>query len=439
MTEAQDQQEQIGVDEALNMAMKLHRQGQLELAEEVYRRILGVLPEHADAVHFLGVLLHHRGRTDEALELINRSIDMRPGIADWYSNLGNVWVERGDAAEAMKAYGRALELQPGNVRVHNNQGAARSALEDFAGAAAEYQRAIELDPDFVDAYMNMGNLLFRQGRLKEAVGFYDEAIKRNPNYQNARRMVGIAFSMQGENAAAAEIYRRWLTDEPDNPVAQHLLAACSGENVPERASDELVEQLFDPFAESFDAKLENLDYRAPQLTLDAVQRAGVCADGELECLDAGCGTGLCGPMLRPYCRELIGVDLSNGMLERARSRACYDSLEKAELTQYLSAVRGRFDLIVSADTLVYFGRLEDFLAAARGALRPGGLLVFTVEELLGAEARDFQLNHHGRYSHRREYIVDALSGAGFNDTRIESGVLRKEANTPVDGLIVSAR
>ena len=67
------------------------------------------------------------------------------------------------------------------------------------------------------------------------------------------------------------------------------------------------------------------------------------------------------------------------MLARAKEKNVYDALVQDELTEYLRNSREAFDLIVSADTLVYFGALEDIITAAAGALRPGGLLVFTLE------------------------------------------------------------
>jgi SAM-dependent methyltransferase len=153
--------------------------------------------------------------------------------------------------------------------------------------------------------------------------------------------------------------------------------------VPARASDAYVTSTFDAFAESFDAKLGKLQYRAPQLVADALARCAGEHCGHLVALDAGCGTGLCGPLIAPWVAHLTGVDLSAGMIERARGRGVYDELERAELTAYLERHPASFDLIVSADTLVYFGPLEQVLAAAAGALRPGGLLIFTAEEAAG--------------------------------------------------------
>lgn len=54
------------------------------------------------------------------------------------------------------------------------------------------------------------------------------------------------------------------------------------------------------------------------------------------CVDLGCGTGLMGPLLRPHTRHLSGVDLSQGMVQKARERGCYDDLSVDELGKYLS-------------------------------------------------------------------------------------------------------
>ena len=89
------------------------------------------------------------------------------------------------------------------------------------------------------------------------------------------------------------------------------------------------------------------------------------------------------------------------MLSHARSKEVYCELEQGELTEFLRARPGSFDVIVSADTLVYFGDLREFCAAAAHALRPSGLVVFTLEHAVEAGDADYRLELHGRYSHRR--------------------------------------
>ena len=165
----------------------------------------------------------------------------------------------------------------------------------------------------------------------------------------------------------------------------NMLAACTGEEQPERAPDEYVRRTFDDFAASFDQVLARLEYAAPRL-LDAAIDPVLPVGGNGDILDAGCGTGLCGEFLASRGRRLVGVDLSKGMLARARATRHYDELIHAELTAFLESRRGEFDAIVSADTLVYFGDLAAVLAAAHGALRTTGILAFTVEEATGDRA-----------------------------------------------------
>jgi predicted TPR repeat methyltransferase len=217
-----------------------------------------------------------------------------------------------------------------------------------------------------------------------------------------------------------------------------MLLACRGGEAPARASDDYVRDTFDAFAGSFDQVLDQLGYRAPTLIADLLTRILPASDGALVIADAGCGTGLCAPFLRPRARRLVGIDLSSGMLARARARKTYDELVEAELTTWLARQRPVHDLIVSADTLCYFGALEQVLSGAATALRPGGRLVFTVERADDGVTA-YQLTSSGRYSHAESYIRDALAGTLFTAVDIEHAVLRQEVGHDVHGLLVRAQ
>jgi hypothetical protein len=138
-------------------------------------------------------------------------------------------------------------------------------------------------------------------------------------------------------------------------VIAYLEAAETGASEPARMADAYVSALFDAYAASFDEKLRGvLTYRAPEHVLEAVRQALGERRG-LTVLDLGCGTGLAGVLLRPLALHLTGIDLSEGMLARARERAVYDALHVGEITAWLAASADRFELIVAADVLVYFG------------------------------------------------------------------------------------
>jgi predicted TPR repeat methyltransferase len=217
-----------------------------------------------------------------------------------------------------------------------------------------------------------------------------------------------------------------------------MLAAASGAGAPARASDSYVRETFDAFAGSFDQVLDQLGYRAPGLIAEFLDRAMPGKTRELVIVDAGCGTGLCGGFLRPRAARLVGVDLSPGMLAKARVVKQYDELVEAELTAWLARQSQVYDLIVSADTLCYFGSLDEALAAAAHALRPGGRVVFTVESA-GDAVTKYHLDATGRFQHAPSYIRQVLADSSLDAIETERVVLRRERGHEVGGLLVSAQ
>jgi len=435
-----DQQpSEMNLPDALGMAILMHRNGELKDADTLYRRILGAAPDYADAVHFYGVMLHHRDRSDEAIAMIERSIALDP-TPGRYNNLGNALVERGRLNEAIDAYRRSIDLDSTNADAYNNLGSLQKAQGRFEESEAAYLRALEINPEHINALTNLGNLRSDQGRHDDAVALYWKAISLNPANDRSRYRIGYAYYAVKQFRAAAEAFRLWLQTEPGNPIALHMLAALSGEDIPARASNAYIEQTFDGFAASFDAKLELLSYRAPQLIAAALRRVAGDPAANRAILDAGCGTGLCGPLLAPYASQLTGVDLSARMLDAARLRGAYHQLFKDELTSFISSRPASADIITSADTLCYFGALDDVFTASARALRDDGFLIFSVEAATPEEAQQgFRINPHGRYSHTQPYLENALTRAGMAIVSVDGEVLRSENQLPVNGFVVTAR
>ena len=432
---------ELTVDQAIELAKGLQQRFSLNEAETIYRRILAHIPEHPDALHFLGLLQYQRGRPEEATRLVSLALRGAPEYADAHNNLGNIYREQDRLNKAEACYRRVIELSPNNAGAYNNLGTVLRARGLLSEAGAAYQKAIEIDSNFYNPFINMGNLLRQQGKMTEAMAHYSQAIVLNPDHPGGRRMLGVALSCLGRVEEAANVFREWTEKEPDNPEARHLLAACAGEDVPQRASDAYIKQVFDNFAESFEERLEDLEYRAPELVFQAVARIYVAPTGDLDFLDAGCGTGLCGPLLRPYARKLEGVDLSTRMLVRAQSTGCYDALIETELTGFIGSRKDTYDVIVSADTLCYFGDLQEVMVTVAEAVRPGGFFIFTVER--GEEGDDtmstgFRINPLGRYSHQENYVSRTVAEAGMKLRSVAYGALRQEMGSPVTGLVVTA-
>jgi predicted TPR repeat methyltransferase len=383
------------------------------------------------------VLAHQQGRSDEAVALIEKSLRLGPD-ADAYSNLGIVHQSAGRLDEAIAAYRHAIAVAPHHSNAHSNLGVLFRVTGQPEDAEAAYRAAIALDPGHVDAWTNLGILLNSLKRTGEAAACYSKAITLRPTHRDARKLLALAHCTLGEFEQARQILETWLAEDPGDPIARHMLAACTGREVPARASNDFVQQTFDRFAATFESRLERLSYRAPALVLAALERAGLARSRPCEILDAGCGTGLCAPLVAPFARRLTGVDLSAGMLAIARAKQVYDELVQAELTEFLASRAQCFDVIVSADALVYFGDLAPVLTAAAESLRPGGRLVFTLEHLADHSGAEYRLEWHGRYSHSRQYVAALLAGHGLLST-IEEAELRMEAGKPVAGLVVHAQ
>jgi predicted TPR repeat methyltransferase len=429
---------ELTLEEAVSLAILLQKNEQFVEAQQVYRRVLETVPDHPRALHYAGVLAHQQGRNDEALALIERSLALAPDQADWYSNLGIVLQSDGRLERAIDSYRCAIGIDPSHANAHNNLGVLLRATGRAVEAEAEYRAAIRLNPEHIDAYTNLGILLNGLKRTEEAAACYCRVITLKPKHPEARKLLALAHCTLGETGKAADILEEWLTEEPENPIARHMLAACTGRDVPNRASNGFIEATFNTFASSFESKLERLSYRAPALVAAMLDDSGVEPSHHLDVLDAGCGTGLCGAILAPFARRLVGVDLSEGMLAHAKAKNLYHELVRAELTEYLGGHSEAFDLIVSADTLVYFGDLRGVIAALAEALRPNGLVVFTLEHAVGdSGAINYCLELHGRYSHARAYVERLLTCSGLR-SKIVRAELRTEAGAPVAGLVIRA-
>ncbi|WP_133716113.1 tetratricopeptide repeat protein [Methylocaldum gracile] len=432
--------EEVSPELALSGAIRLLQANRLDDAERIFSVLLENYPDIPEILHFYGILAHRRGRDDLAVKSIEKAIAIAPAYADAYNNLGNIYNKAGKPEKAVDAYRRAIELNPGNVAAHNNLGTVLKDLERFEEAAEQFAKAIELMPDNAELYHNFGNVFRKQGKFGEAAQAYRRAINLRPYRSDDYENLCHVLYLQGLVEEALPTIRQWLEHDPTNPLALHRLHSYAGTDVPARASDDYVRMTFDSFADSFDYVLKGLDYRAPGLVKEAVAALYDRDRVDLEVLDAGCGTGLCGEFLRPYARRLTGVDLSVKMLEKAHARRQYDDLIESELTAFIGRHTDRFDLIVSADTLVYFGDLSAVFERVGRALRRGGYFIFTVERNDERPSEGYKINLHGRYSHTEDYLRRELESAGLSLRRGEQQMLRYEAGVPVEGfLIVAAR
>lgn len=224
----------VNVQEALEIAARLHEDGRLDEAEAVYQKALMGEPNNADALHGLGVLMVQWGQPDQAVPLLNKALVSRPDFPLAYSHLGCAYQALGRNDEALEAYEKAVQIDPAFVEGWNNLAIALAGAGRLAEAEEKLLHAIRLWPEYAKAYDNLGVLLQQQGRLSEALRAYEQSIKLdggNPesveNFKNALMLAGDAESyvarFEKELAESIDQYERTLSEHPQVAEAHNNL------------------------------------------------------------------------------------------------------------------------------------------------------------------------------------------------------------------------
>ncbi len=207
----------------LDEAVAHHQAGRLEQAEQLYRQILDVDPDQADALHYLGLLAYRVGQLDKAIDLLSKAVRKDAKNSLYHFNLGVVFQKGGRLGEAVESYRRAVTINPNHVEAQSNLGNALKEQRKLDQAVASYKKALSLNPNYVEAHNNLGVALKEQGRLDEAIASYERALSLKPIHVEANCNLGIALKEQGKLEAAIASFERALSLKPDYVKAHHNL------------------------------------------------------------------------------------------------------------------------------------------------------------------------------------------------------------------------
>ena len=280
----------------------------------------------------------------------------------------------------------------------------------------------------------------QRGDLAGAADILVQTLALAPAFATAWFALATIRDALGDRGGAVAAFERASAADPEDyhGARLHLARLGAGNATPDMTAT-YVRRLFDQHAPDFDtAMLERLDYRGPQLLLDAVKAiAKPLRFGTM--LDLGCGTGLGGAAFRPFVDWLVGVDISPAMVEQARRKGLYDRLAAQDLLAFLAedAVNhAQYHLVVAADVFVYVNDLAPVFTAVARVLAPGGVFAFTVET---HDAGGVRLQPTLRYAHGADHVRAVLDGAVLTLLHLAAASTRTEKSVPVDGLVVVAR
>ncbi|MCA9189748.1 MAG: tetratricopeptide repeat protein [Pirellulaceae bacterium] len=455
-------------DATFEMAKQRHETGALQEAEELYRRVLADDPSSYRAANNLGTVLQQLGRVDEAIAVYQcavntnpdcfllhynlahalhvadqlgsalfhylRAIELSPHCAETHFNLANLLFEQARYSSAIDAYRRAIELDPDFSKAHSNLGTALYELQEFAEAARYFEAAIEIDEENSDDLYRLARTYSKLHRYEDAIGAFQRSL--SVNHENAAAYAALLETYEGlgREFECEQLVRAWQAHLPNDPSLAHWQASHGTAPIPDRASCEFVMAKFDELAIDYDHIMQQVNYRGPEIVMEVLAEYRR-PDNALQILDLGCGTGLSAQVLRPFAQSLIGVDLSIGMLERARLRIHYDNLFQQDVLLYLNEHPSSCDVIVAMELLRHFGNAQELCTLLASALRPGGMLVLSADELDSRESGDWMLTRQGTYQHAWDSLGIALQRAGFAVRTLQREKIRQERGGPIPSLL----
>lgn len=185
----------------LKRAVELHRQGQLDQAESLYRQLGDADPRHAGVAHMLGLLLLQQGKAAQSLEHLQRAIALGSDDVETLFQCGLALHALQRYDEAVDFHEAALRQRPDGPRILFSCANALVELGRFDDAMARFDRCIALAPDFDGAYRNRGILKLLRGDL---AGGWPDYERRRPKPAD-REMPPVAPDWLGENLAGKSL------------------------------------------------------------------------------------------------------------------------------------------------------------------------------------------------------------------------------------------
>lgn len=242
----------------LDEAMAAHRDGAVEIAAQLYQRVLSEAPDHAQALRLAGALARDQGDASSARSLLDRACAAAPEDAAPLNELALACFALGDLGAAENALRAALARDADSVRAWANLGALLQYRGRLHAAADCHREVLQRQPNDLEVRCNLASTLMDAGRGEEALAECEAALAlapghpyllaakgavlvgleeaaaaveclqlatgRHPEDDMAWTNLGQAYRLQGETTAAVNALRKACEQNPDNARAAADLA-----------------------------------------------------------------------------------------------------------------------------------------------------------------------------------------------------------------------
>jgi Flp pilus assembly protein TadD len=158
---------EVGGVDTFREAREHHRAGRYDEAIGRYREVLSRQPDHAEAMHLLGLATLHAGKTDEAIEIMQRAMELDSSRAEYHYNLASALAAASRRTDAATEFGEAMRINPRSAEAAFNLGRQLRLAGYLEDAADALRLAIFLHPDAPIVHSELGLTLMQSGELLE--------------------------------------------------------------------------------------------------------------------------------------------------------------------------------------------------------------------------------------------------------------------------------
>ena len=210
----------------IDSLLSLYKEGKLQQTLTEGEALAKQFPADPFTLNLLGAANFGLGRLDEAVAYYSSALQAKPDYVDAHHNLGNVLKELGRGEEAVASYQEALKIKPDSAETHNMLGTVLHALGRREEAMASYEKALQIKPGSAEAHSNLGNVLRDLGKPEEAAASCSKALRIRPDLADAHSNLGNALNDLGRTEEAVASYQNALKIRPDFAEAHNNLSAA---------------------------------------------------------------------------------------------------------------------------------------------------------------------------------------------------------------------
>jgi len=200
----------VDVKKEFNEGINFHKNGNLVEAEEKYKKIISINPDHFDCLHLLGVVESQKGNFNEAIKLIKQAIKLNSKSAMAYNNLSLIYKNLKINEQALKYCEKALLLNPNYVQALLNKSDILIELKRINEAKKFLLNLIKKFPEHAEFLHNLAIIFNEEGNLEKSIAFYKKAIEIKPDFALAYFNLGNIYLTNNNNHSAKNCYENCL-------------------------------------------------------------------------------------------------------------------------------------------------------------------------------------------------------------------------------------